>query len=40
MPGSALCRVIGILFVPLHDQVVAGLADILGVDEVAPKSAP
>ena len=37
-PGSVLYRVVGMLFVPLHDQIIARLADILGIDDVAPKS--
>ncbi len=39
MPGSDLYRVIGMLFIPPRNQIVAGLADILGIDEFAPKSA-
>ena len=39
MPASALYRVIGMRCVPLDNQAIARLADILGIDEFAPKSA-
>ncbi len=39
IPSSDLYRVIGMLFIPPRNQIVAGLADILGIDEFAPKSA-
>ncbi len=38
MPASDLYRAIGMLFIPPRNQVVARLADILGIDEFAPKN--
>ncbi|MCP4613194.1 MAG: hypothetical protein GY845_31270 [Planctomycetes bacterium] len=37
-PGSTLYRIIGMINVPHRDHIIARLADILGIDEFAPKS--
>ncbi len=37
MPASILYRVIGVLRVPLDDQVITRLADILDIDDLTPK---
>jgi len=40
MPASDLYRIVGMLFIPPRNQIIARLADVLGIGDVAPKTAP